>query len=224
VLSQIFALRRIAMSQPPRKTKRPSYLSGPGAPPPLSDRDEKATGGAAPPENGTPEPEEDRELLTWRVWLLPRRPWVSAAVVAVLLVSIYLAYWAFPQLLFVALITFILLNRLAPYLFPVKYFLSEQKAGYKTFLAADSRPWERFFTYYKFNDGVLLSNDTRSLRGRVREGLFMYYGSETPVDEVLSIIASKLPSPHEAMKPGEGTDFKGGVSSALRRIRRLRGK
>ncbi len=211
------------MSQPPRKSKRPSYLSGPGAPPPPSDRDEKATG-AAPPEKGAPEPEEDRELLSWKVWLLPRRPFVSALVVAVLLVSIYLAYWAFPQIIFVGLITFILLNRLAPYLFPVKYFLSEQRAGYRTFLAADSRPWERFFTYYKFDDGVLLSNDTRSLRGRLREGLFMYYGNETPVDEVLSIIASRLPPPKEAMKPKEETEYKGGVSSALRRVRRLRGK
>jgi hypothetical protein len=143
-------------------------------------------------------------------------------VVAVVLFSIYLAYWALPQILFVGLITFILLNRLAPYLFPVKYFLSEQRAGYKTFLAADSRPWERFFTYYKFPDGVLLSNDTRSIRGRLREGLFMYYGSETPVDEVLSIVASKLPAPEEAMKPKDEPQFKGGVRSAFRRIRRFK--
>jgi len=212
----------MTMSQPPRKSRRPSYLSGPGSPPPLSQGEPESP--APPPKESAPEPEEDRELLSWRVWLLPRRPVVSALVVAVLLFSIYLAYWALPQLLFVVLITFILLNRLAPYLFPVKYFLTEQKAGYKTFLAADSRPWERFFTYYKFHDGVLLSNDTRSVRGRLREGLFMYYGAETPVDEVLSIVASKLPSPEEAMKPKDEPDFRGGVGSALRRIRRLRGK
>jgi len=212
------------MSQPPRKSRRPSYLSGPGSPPPLSHGDPESTGGTPPPKESPPEPEEDRELLSWRVWLLPRRPLVSAVVVVILLFSIYLAYWALPQLLFVGLITFILLNRLAPYLFPVRYFLSEQRAGYKTFLAADSRPWERFFTYYKFPDGILLSDDTRSVRGRLREGLFMYYGSETPVDEVLSIVASKLPSPEEAMKPKEEPAFKGGVGSAFRRVRRLRGK
>ncbi len=212
------------MSQPPRRSRRPSYLSGPGAPPPIRTSEGDSPESARPPKESQPEPEEDRELLSWRVWLLPRRPVVSTLVVAVLLLSIYLAYWAIPQLLFVVLITFIMVNRLAPYLFPVKYFLTEQKAGYKTFLAADSRTWDRFFTYYKFPDGVLLSNDTRTLRGRLREGLFMYYGNDTPVDEVLAIVASKLPSPQEAMKPKDETEFKGGVSSAFKRVRRLKDK
>jgi hypothetical protein len=212
------------MSQPPRKSRRPSYLSGPGSPSPLTDREPKEARGVPSPEETAKEPEEDRELLSWKVWLLPRRPLVSTVVVGVILLSIYLAYWAFPQLVFVGLITLILINRLAPYLFPVRYFLSEQKAGYKTFLAADSRPWGRFFTYYKYNDGILLSNDTRSIRGRLREGLFMYYGKDTPVEEVLSIITSKLPSPEEAMKPKEDAGYKGGLSSAVRRVRRLRGK
>ncbi|MGI6633501.1 MAG: hypothetical protein ACOX5M_10750 [Bacillota bacterium] len=211
------------MSQPPRKSRRPTYLSGPGTPRPVPADEAKETQGGADKETPPP-PQEDRVLYSWTVWLLPRRPLVSALVVGVLLFSIYLAYWALPQLLFVGLITFILLNRLAPYLFPVKYTISEQKAGYKTFLASDSRPWGKFFTYYKFKDGVLLSNDTRTVRGRFKEGLFMYYSSDTPVDEVLAVIGSKLPEPEEAMKPKDDGQYKGGVGSALRRIRKLRDK
>lgn len=212
------------MSQPPRKPRRPSYLSGPGGSRPLPAEEAKPAGSGAPAEEPAPQEQEDRLLHSWSVWLLPRRPLVSAVVIAVLFLSIGMAYWAMPRLLFVGLITVILINRLAPYLFPVKYQISEQRVGYKTFLAADSRPWEKFFTYHTFKDGVLLANDTRSMRGRFKEGLFMYYGKDTPVEDVLATIGSKLPSPEEAMKPKDNIEYKGGMGSALRRVRKVRGK
>lgn len=210
--------------KPLRKSKRPSYLAGPGGSRPLGPEETRPADEKPAKEEVRPEALEDHELLSWSVWLLPRRPLVSAAVVSVLALSIYLAYWAFPQFLFVALITGILLNRLAPYLFPVKYYLTEQKAGYKTFLASDMRPWHKLFTYHKFKDGVLLANDTRTVRGRFREGLFLYYGKDTPTEDLLAIIGSKLPTPEEAIKPKDDGEYKGGMGSALRRVRKFRGK
>lgn len=212
------------MSESPRRPRRPSYLSGPMGPRTSPGGDARPPDDSAEKEKPVPEEVEDRELFSWSVWLLPRRPLVSAIVVCVLLLCIYLAYWALPEPLFVGLITLILINRLAPYLFPMRCFVSEQKVGYRTFLAADSRPWEKFFTYYKFNDGVLLAHDTRTVRGRFREGLFLYYGKDTPVEDVLAVIGSKLPSPKEAMKPKDDSEYRGGVGSALRRIRKLRDK
>lgn len=172
------------------------------------------------------EEKPDVTLSSWKVWLLPRRPAVSAGVVAALFACIGVAYWAFPELIFVGVITLILINRLAPYLFPVKYTLTEKTVGYSTFLAKDTRNWERIFTYYTYPDGVLLSNDVRSVRGRMREGMFLYYEpGATNKDEVLQVVQSKLRSPKEALAPAEGEQpFKGGIGSALRRVRKFRDK
>lgn len=197
----------------PKRSRRPAYLGG--APSPEE---------AAKAPEGPPEPEEDVVLLTWKVWLLPRRPKTSVLVVSALILAIYFTWRSVQQPLFVLVITGILLNRLAPYLFPVKYTLSKQKAGYKTFMAADMRRWERFFTFHKFPDGVLLANDTRTLRGRIREGLFMHYNTDMSPDDVLSIVASKLPTPQEATRPKAGPKDKGGVGSAIRRVRKLKGQ
>ena len=135
------------------------------------------------------------------------------------------AYWAFPNILFVGIITFILINRLAPYLFPVNYIFTEQTAGYSTFMAKDIRPWNRVFTYYAFPDGVLLANDVRRVRGRMREGLFMYYETgATNQDQILDVVRSKLKPPEEAMAPKAQDENKGGFGSAIRRIRKFRQK
>ncbi len=213
--------------KPRPASRRPSYLTGPVGsvrPVPASALPEVAPkAGEARKEQE--EVKEDHELYTWKVWLFPRRPLVSAAVVVALFALIALAYWAFPNPFFVSIISVILVNRLAPYLFPVKYVLTEQTVGYRTFLARDVRNWERIFTFYDYPDGVLLANDTRTMRGRLREGLFLYYEpGGTNRDDVLNVVNAKLKTPKEAMAPKEERDYKGGVSSAFRRIRKLRGK
>lgn len=210
---------------PRPRGRRPSYLTGPVG-------SAKAVPDSAQPETASKkvlqqeEVIEDKELVSWKVWLLPRRPGISAAVIVTLLACIGVAYWAFPNVLFVAIITFILVNRLAPYLFPVKFILTEQTAGYKTVMAKDVRPWTKVFTFYEFPDGVLLSNDVRSIRGRLREGLFLYYeAGATNKEQVLDVVRAKLKSPADALAPkANDAGFKGGVGSALRRVKKLRGK
>ena len=210
----------------PRASRRPAYLSGPSgpaktsleAPPPSADKAESV---AKEPEAV----QEDRELYRWKTWLLPRRPALSAVVVVVLVGCLGLAYWAFPQPIFMVVIGLILINRLAPYLFPVTWVFTEETAGYKTFLAKDVRKWGQIFTYYEYPDGVLLSNDLRTIRGRLREGLFVYYEpGGANKERVLEVVKAKLKPPKEAMAPKGEQEFKGGVGSALRRIRRVRGK
>jgi len=203
-------------------SRRPSYLSGPAQAPKAPQQD------TAPKRDEAKEAQEvpDKELMSWKVWLLPRRPVVSAIVVVALLGCIGVAYWYFPNVMFIVIITMILINRLGPYLFPVTYTLTEQTAGYRTFGARDVRQWSKIFTYYEFPDGVLLSHDTRGLRGRLREGLFMYYElGAANKDQVLDIVKSKLKSPAEAMAPNPDADTeKGGFRSALRRIRKIKNK
>jgi len=217
-----------------RRIRRPSYLRGPVVAGKVrakieegkkdeSDKSRRAQQEAQ--EDQKEELKKDLELYSWKVWLLPRRPLVSVLVVTSLIGSIALAYWAFPRLFFILVISVILVNRLAPYLFPVRYILREETVGYKTFLARDIRPWQRLFTYYEFPDGVLLTYDTRSIRGRIREGLFLYYDETgSNKDEILSIVRKKLKPPEEAFVPKKEQGYKGGFRSALRRIRSIRSK
>ncbi len=211
----------------PRPTSgRPSYLRGPvpQRQPGVDDQDTQTKEAASVQEKD--QITEDVELYTWTNWLLPRRPLISALVVGSLIGCIALAYWAVPQLFFVAVITVILINRLALYLFPVKFILTEQTVGYKTFLARDIREWERFLAYREFPDGVFLTHDTRTFRGRMKEGIFLYYYDDcSNKEQVLSIVESKLKPLHEALSAeDEKKQKKGGLRSAIERIRRIRSK
>lgn len=172
------------------------------------------------------EPKEDVELYSWKNWLLPRRPLVSALVIVSLFGSMALAYWAIPKFLFVAAITAIFLNRLAPYLFPVQFHLTEKTVGYKTFLAKDVREWNKFLAYKEYPDGVFLTHDMRTLRGRMKEGIFLYYLEDgSNKDDVLGIVESKLKPLHEALSiEEEEKEDKGGLRSAFKRIRKLRSR
>ncbi len=209
------------------KVKRPSYLGGPGTKKAFGDEPASSKKGKAPaekPESDRKEPKEDAELHTWRVWLFPRRPLVSAGVVLVIVLSLGFAYRMFPQPIFLLIFGVILMNRLATYLFPVNYTLTEETVGYRAILVRDVREWSRFFTYREFPDGVLLSHDVRSLRGRMREGLFLYYKDDlSNKDDVLQIVRAKLDLLEKARKEDAGDPAgKGGFRSALRRIRAVR--
>jgi len=217
-----------------KKVRRPSYLRGPV----MAGRSRVKTKEDQEDENGKSaraqqevqqeekeQVKEDVELYSWKVWLFPRRPFVSVLVVGSLIGSILLAYWAIPQPVFAVVISIILINRLAPYLFPVKYSLREETVGYKTFLARDIRYWRNLVTYYEFPDGVLLTHDIRSIRGRLRGGLFLYYASgKSDRDEILKIVRAKLKPPKEAFAPDKEQGYKGGIRSALRRIRNIKSK
>lgn len=173
---------------------------------------------------------EDVELYSWKVWLLPLRPWISVLVVASIIGCLGLEYWAFPQLFFVLIMAVILLNRLAVYLFPVKYVLTEETVGFRTFLARDIRSWDKVLTYYEFEDGVLVSHDTRTVRGRLKSGLFLYYYPDgSNKEQVLQIVKSKLKPPDEAFVEKDRLieqqkKEKGGVGSAIERTRKVKSK
>lgn len=165
----------------------------------------------------------DTELLSWKVWLFPKRPMISTLVVSVVFVCLFLAYRAVPQLLFVAVLGLIFINRLAPYLFPVTFYIREVTVGYRTFLAKDQKRWDRFFCYSVFPDGVLLSHDTSGLRGRIREGLFLYFDKElASKDEIVAQVRARLPSAKEAHESKGTTEKKAGVSYAWQRAKRAR--
>ena len=209
--------------------KRPSYLGGMGGPGKIT-QDKSVSSNEVEPKTGETEhaveEKEDTQLFTWRVWLMPRRPLVSAVVIGVLILSLAFAYWTFPQIIFILAVALILLNRLAAYLFPVNYILTEKTVGYRTLLARDIRDWARFFTYQEFPDGVLLAHDSRNIRGRMKEGLFLYYDTDnSSKDEILKVVKAKLRPPAEAIQhDSQEKQEKGGFKSALRRVRDLKKK
>jgi len=204
-------------SAPKKSVSRPSYLGGSRSQTQSLPVETKAEPVVSKPAS------EDKALYEWKIWLFPRRPMVSAIVVLVVLGSLALAYWTYPEPLFIAIIALILLNRLALYLFPVKYTIGEVTVGYETLLARDKRTWDKFFTYYQFPDGVLLAHDTRGLRGRLKEGLFLYYNRDlSNKEQILDLVKARLKPPKEAMRDDQSSPSKGGILSAWRRVRRAK--
>jgi hypothetical protein len=120
--------------QKPR-SRRPSYLGGPAGPAKAPVAPARPSQVAPPKREEPPPPIEDKEILRWKVWLLPRRPWVSAAVVATVVASVGLAYWAVPNAFFVIAITLILLTVSGPSLFSRLLTSSRANGGNKTLFA-----------------------------------------------------------------------------------------
>lgn len=217
--------------RPRNVSRRPAYLRG-GTP----GRQEKdSSGDAAKSASEALQGEarraagaESREevLLSWRVWLLPKNPLKSLLVISSTIGMVALAYWAIPQFLFVGLICILILNRLAPYLFPMKYELTETTVSFKTYMASNKKQWSELFCYREFPDGVMLMHDPRKVTGRVREGIFLYYDDRLEhKDEILKIVSSRLRPLKEAIAAQPGKDKvtpKGGLFSAISRIRRLK--
>ncbi|MBE3519495.1 MAG: hypothetical protein IMW97_04225 [Firmicutes bacterium] len=172
--------------------------------------------------------EKDEILLSWRVWLLPRNPLKSVLVVSSFVGMLALAYWAVPQVVFTILIAILILNRIGPYIFPMKYELKDATVSFKTYLASNTKRWDELFCYSEYPDGVMLMHDPRTITGRMREGIFLYYDEKLEhKDEILRIVSSKLKPAKEALsgrpKAGEVSST-GGLLSAISRVRRLRQK
>lgn len=213
------------------RSRRPAYLGGrPGrslpdaiAEKPKTTASEDGIKPEQPGEDAPKQPKTDNVIYSWKVWLFKRRPLVSAVVVVTIVGSILLAYWAFPQVLFIGVITLVMLNRLAPYLFPVKYTLNERTVGYRTFLAKDIREWSDLRMYREFPDGVLLSHDMRTVRGKLKETLFLYYYEDcSNKDEVLKVVRDKVVPFVPEPKGDDDRTYKGGIRSALRRVRGIK--
>lgn len=215
-------------------SRRPSYLRGAGnrrEDLAVSRKAEKVvgeTGREAAQEGADRVDGKDEILLTWHVWLLPRNPLKSVLVVSSLVGTIALAYWAVPQWLFTMLIAILILNRLAPYIFPVKYELKDATVTFKTYLASNTKQWNELFCYREYPDGVMLMHDPRTITGRMREGIFLYYDEKLEhKDEILRIVSSKLKPVSEALSGQPQRDkvsSRGGLLSAISRVRRLRQK
>ncbi len=202
-----------------RKGRRPAYLRGRSGALPRTEVQKPEE----PDKDEPKQPETDDVIYSWQVWLFRRRPLVSVLVVVTVLGSLLLAYWAVPQPMFIAVLALVMLNRLGPYLFPLKYRLNERTVGFTTFFAKDIRNWSDLDRYGEFPDGVLLSRDPASVRGRLKGTLFLYYYEDgSNKDEILRVIRDKV-VPLEARPKGDddGT-YKGGFKSALRRVRGAR--
>lgn len=171
---------------------------------------------------------KDEILLSWRVWLLPRSPLKSLLVISSVVGMIALSYWAVPQWVFTILIAILVLNRLGPYIFPMKYELKDVTVSFKTYLASNTKQWNELFCYREYPDGVMLMHDPRTITGRMREGIFLYYDEKLEhKDEILRIVSSKLKPAREALsgQPQRAEiSYRGGLLSAISRIRRLRQK
>ncbi len=215
-------------------SRRPAYLRGAGTR--REDLEAPRETEKAPDESGRKACQaavdqvdaKDEILLSWRVWLLPRNPLKSVLVVSSLIGMVALAYWAVPQWVFTILIAILVLNRIGPYIFPMKYELKDATVSFRTYLASNTKQWNELFCYHEYPDGIMLMHDPRTITGRMREGIFLYYDEKLEhKDEILRIVSSKLRPAKEALSGRPQTaevSSRGGLLGAISRVRRLRQK
>ena len=180
---------------------RPDEESSEGTSRPPRRKKKKKPKPKAPPEEKKPQPpveEEDEVLLQWSVHLFKRRRGISALVVGMVIMATYFGYWLFHEWFLSVIVVLISVGALSAYFFPISYTLSQRGMKMKNFLAREDKQWHEFWTYVHYPDGVLLAYDQRKLKGRVRQGVMLYYDDEGELkDKISEIVSPRLPSPEE---------------------------
>ncbi len=145
-----------------------------------------------------PAPVEDKILLQWSVHLFKRRQGISALVLALVAMATYFGYWLFDEWFLAVLVLLISIGALSAYFFPISYTLSERGMKMANFLAREEKEWKDFWTYVHYADGVHLSYDQRRLKGRVRQGVMLYYDDKKELkDTITEIVSTRLPPPEQ---------------------------
>ncbi|MEW6546969.1 MAG: hypothetical protein AB1446_08640 [Bacillota bacterium] len=136
---------------------------------------------------------EERETLEWTVVLFARHPGRGAVAVVAVLGSAALAWWWLHDAWVVVTAVVVMAGALAPYLFPIRYRLDRKGVRLKNGLFWDFRPWEKFFDYRVFPDGVQLYFDQRELRGRILKGHLLFFDREGLLkDRIVEMVGRKI--------------------------------
>ncbi len=140
------------------------------------------------------EPEEI--LLQYSVHQLSQRPLAATAVITGIILVGYLAYSAYPYVIFGGVAVAILVFSISAFLFPIRYKFTNKAVYFRNFFSSERREWHQFYDYFVFKDAVQLAFDYRTVRGRVQKGILVYFDkTHQHKDKLLEIAAAKIKKP-----------------------------
>lgn len=161
--------------------------------------------------------EDEGAVLSWRCHPVKRRPMVSAAVTAFILLVGFLVYFATDSRGFTILAMVILFASLAKFYFPTEYRLSDKNIKVRTTTQTLIKEWSMYRSCYADKNGILLSPFVRPSRLENFRGLYIMF--ENNRDEVTAFVKERLgrgtPPAVESKKDNETEDGKSGEERDL---------
>jgi hypothetical protein len=133
------------------------------------------------------------EVLQWTSHPVKRKPLVSVAVTAFILLSGLLMYWSTESNTFTVLTLVILFASLAKFYFPTSYTLNREGVTIKTTTQKLFKPWSMYRSFYPDRKGILLSPFARPTRLENFRGLYIMCADN--LDEVRAFVAAHISAP-----------------------------
>jgi len=197
----------------PRPGERPA-MPRPGAAKPGTAS--KKSIQASPQAKEQPQQPPEEVLLLYSVHQLVQRRGVAALVLGAIAAVGYIAYTAYPNVMFGVVATAILIFSVSAFLFPIRYRFTSRGVYFRNFTSNEFREWSRFYDYFIYKDAVLLSFDYRTLRGRIQKGFLVYFDAKQEHKaRLLEIISSKISRP--ARQPSAAKPQRRGLFPLIRR-------
>jgi hypothetical protein len=169
-------------------------------------REEKDTAARSDAET----PADEGPVLSWRCHPVKRRPVVSLAVTAFILLVGFLVYFATDSRGFTVLAMAILFASLAKFYFPTDYRLSDRNIKIRTTTQTLVKEWSLYRSCYADKNGVLLSPFARPSRLENFRGLYIMF--ENNRDEVTAFVKERIgrgtPPPLESKKDNATGEIK----------------
>ena len=136
------------------------------------------------------EAEDDGAVISWRCHPVKRRPVVSLAVSAFIMLVGFLVYFATDSRGFTVLALVILFASLAKFYFPTDYRLSDKNIKIKTTTQTLVKEWSMYRSCYADKNGILLSPFARPSRLENFRGLYIMF--EKNRDEVTAFVKERI--------------------------------
>jgi len=133
---------------------------------------------------------DEGAVLNWRCHPVKRRPMVSLAVTAFIVLVGLLVYFATDSRGFTVLALVVLFASLAKFFFPTEYRLSDKKIKIKTTTQTLVKEWSMYRSCYSDKNGILLSPFTRPSRLENFRGLYIMF--EKNRDEVTAFVKERV--------------------------------
>jgi hypothetical protein len=150
---------------------------------------------------GPETPRDEGPVLEWRCHPVKRRPAMSVAVTAFIMVVGVLVHYATESRLLGILAAVILLASLAKFYFPTVYRLTNHGVTVKTTTQTLVKPWSMYRSFYPDKNGVLLSPFGRPSRLETFRGIYLMFNNNR--DEVLAFIEPRVDTLNASGNPKE---------------------
>jgi hypothetical protein len=130
--------------------------------------------------------------ISWTAHPMKRKPAVTAAVSAFIVLCAMLVYYIIDSRGFAILAAVVLFASLTKFYFPTTYFFTPEAIYIKTMTQTLKKPWSLFRSYYPDRNGVLLSPFVEPSRLENFRGLYvMFEGNREDVMAYIKDRANK---------------------------------